>query len=501
MKIETQTREDHQVRLVVEIEPESMEKFKRQAARKIAHEAKIPGFRPGKAPYDVVRRMYGDQTITNQAIDLMVDEIYPEVITQSGIKPGGPGSLDQIVNLNPPTFAFLVPLAPKVEIGDFHSIRQEFTPPEITDSEVEDYIQRLRTNYATVEPAERPAGEKDLVYLTVTQTITNPSEGQNPEISKDSPMQFIIPTEEEEKDEKYPFPGFGRQLIGLSANDEKTLQYTHPDDDSEEALRGKTIDFQVKIQSVKAMKLPDLTDEFAQMLGEYQSVEALRTSLKERMQHNASDEYEQNYFTQLIDKVRVMSTVAYPPQSLNDEISEVTKLLERDLARQNMEMDTYLKMRSLDKDALVEQEIKPAAIRRLERSLVMDEIGRAEKIQLDPQALQGMVTQTLSEMQSSGELKKMQKNATAEQLVDVVTYDAASRMMNRKVLERLKAIATGQAEELPAPEVEAEVSEAVPTELVAPEPATEAGESSATSDPTVESEESTPSSSSSESES
>ena len=213
------------------------------------------------------------------------------------------------------------------------------------------------------------------------------------------------------------------------------------------------------------------------------------------------DEYEQNYFTQLIDKVRVMSTVAYPPQSLNDEISEVTKLLERDLARQNMEMDTYLKMRSLDKDALVEQEIKPAAIRRLERSLVMDEIGRAEKIQLDPQALQGMVTQTLSEMQSSGELKKMQKNATPEQLVDVVTYDAASRMMNRKVLERLKAIATGQAEELPVPEVEAEASEAVPTEPVTPEPATEAGESSATSDPTVESEESTPSSSSSESES
>ena len=160
MKIETQTRDDHQVRLVVEVEPESMEKFKHQAARKISREAKIPGFRPGKAPYDVIRRIYGDQTITNQAVELMVDEIYPEVIEQSGIKPGGPGSLEEIISMAPPTVAFLIPLEASVELGDFHSIRQEYTPPVVTDEEVEKSIQRLRTNYATVEPADRPARGK-----------------------------------------------------------------------------------------------------------------------------------------------------------------------------------------------------------------------------------------------------------------------------------------------------------------------------------------------------
>jgi trigger factor len=448
LKIETQPREDHQVRLVVEIEQEAMEKFKRQAARKIAHDAKIPGFRPGKAPYDVVRRLYSDQTITNQAIDLLVDEIYPEILEKAEIKPGGPGSLDEIVSLAPPTFAFLVPLAPDVELGDFHGITQEFSMPVVTDVEVEENVQRMRTNYATVEPVERPAEEKDLVYLSSSQTILNPSEGQPTELQKETPMQYIIPTENEEKDEKHPFPGFARQLIGLSANEEKTITYTYPEDASDENLRGKTVEYHVKVDSIKTVRLPDLTDEFAQTLGDIENVDALYKSIKERLETNSSEEYEQNYFTQLIDKVRVISTIKYAPQTLSEEIDEVLRLLERDLARQNIDMATYLKMRQLEKDALIEQEIKPAAIRRLERSLIIDAVGRAEKIQLDPVQLQGIVSQTLSEMQSSGDLKKVQKNLSPERLVESITYDAAARLMNRQVLERLKVIATGQQEEI-----------------------------------------------------
>ena len=472
MKIETQPREDHQVKLIVEIEQEAMEKFKRQAARKIAHEAKIPGFRPGKAPYDVVRRLYSDQTITNQAVDLMVDEIYPEILEKADIKPGGPGSLDEIVSLAPPTFAFIVPLAPVVDLGDFHAIKQEFAVPTITDADVEENIQRLRTNYATVEPVERPAQEKDLVYLTSSQTITNPSEGQSAELQKEAPMQYIIPDENDEKNEKYPFPGFGRNLVGLSANDEKTISYTYPDDAEDEKLRGKTVDVHVKVESVKEMKLPELTDEFAQTLGDIETVDALYKSIRERFEKNSSEEYEQNYYTQLIDKVRVISQIKYAPQTLNDEIAEVTRLLERDLARQNIDFNTYLKMRQLDKEALIEQEIKPAAVRRLERSLIVDAVGRAEKIQLDSAQLQGLVSQTLSEMQSSGDLKKVQKNLSPDRLVESITYDAAARLMNRQVLARLKEIAT---EEEAIPFVSGEPSESE-EEMVETEAEVEASE-------------------------
>ena len=117
MKIETTTRDDHQVRIVAEFDPEFMEKFKHQAARKISQNAHIPGFRPGKAPYDVVRRTYGEDAIEKEAIEIMLDEVYPQVLKEAAIEPAGVGNLEEIISQNPPKFAFVVPLMPKVDPG------------------------------------------------------------------------------------------------------------------------------------------------------------------------------------------------------------------------------------------------------------------------------------------------------------------------------------------------------------------------------------------------
>ena len=261
----------------------------------------------------------------------------------------------------------------------------------------------------------------------------------------------------------------------------------YPEDAEDEKLRGKTVEYHVKIQSVKSMKLPELTDEFAQTLGEYTTVEALRQSIKERMQTNDSEEYDQNYATQLVDKVRVMSTIKYSPHDLQDEIEEITRQLERDLTRQSMDMETYLKYRKMEKDQLVEDELKPAAIRRLERSLVINEVGKAEKIQLDQQSLQGIVTQTLSQMESSGELKKLRRNLSNERLVDAVMFDTASRMMNNQVLARLKAIATGQAEELPSPPAVGEAAETALATVESEAPEASTNEATETASTVVES--------------
>jgi trigger factor len=92
-----------------------LEKYKRQAARKISQEKKFPGFRPGKAPYDIVRRMVGDEEIQQEAVDLMLNVIYPEALKEANLNPSGPGQLEEIVSLDPPTFAFIVPLQPEVD--------------------------------------------------------------------------------------------------------------------------------------------------------------------------------------------------------------------------------------------------------------------------------------------------------------------------------------------------------------------------------------------------
>lgn len=456
MKIETQPRDDHQIKLIAELEPEIMERFKRQAARKIAQEVKIPGFRPGKAPYDVIKRSVGEESIDRQAVELMIDEVYPEVLKEAGINPGGPGSLDEVISINPPKFAFIVPLAPEVVLGDYRAVRKEYAPAPISDEEVDRVIRNLQTSYATAEPVEHPAESGDLVYVKMSSTLLEPEEGQSADIIREAPYQFIIGEDED----NWPFKGFSQQLIGLSANEEKTFTHTYPEDSEFERLRGKQAEFKVSVQSVKTLHLPELTDEFAQSLGEFENIAALRASVTKQIEDSHNREYDSDYLTGVVDEIVATSTVKFSPQMLDEEIEHVQHSLEDDLARQRLDLETYLKTRNLDHATFVETELKPVAAKRLTRSLILDEIARAEKIELDQTELESEVTNTIEELQNSIDFKKLRKGTRMQDLANAVTLETANRLLNRQIMDRLKVIASGKAEAAPeTPAEEAPASE------------------------------------------
>lgn len=462
MKLEIQSREDHQVRLITELEADQLERFKHQAARKISQEAKVPGFRPGKAPYDVVRRLYGDKALTDQAVELLIDDIYPKILKEAAINPSGPGNLDEIINLDPPTFAFIVPLMPTIKLGDYKSIRKEYQPLVVDDKKVDEYIERVRSSYATVEPVERPAKEGDLVYLILNGTIANPSEGQVPQINKDTTYQQIIDKEGDFK-EKYPYPGFSLEMAGLSAGDEKDVAHDYGEDDSiSEPLRGKHVDYHLKVETVKVVKLPDMNDEFVKGLGEFESVDKFKEVVHSNLEQEGLKEYDQDYFTQLVDTLREQSAIKYPPQMIEKEVEDLLENFTQDLSHQNMDLEAYLKLTKTDKDSFMEKTIRPTAIRQLERSLVISEVGQAEQIKLNPKEIEAVVAQTLSNMQQSGQLKN--KKQVSSDLANAITYDTANRIMNRTVLNLLKSYATGALEnQVPSVEsVEKKETESLP---------------------------------------
>ena len=160
MKFEIEPKDDHQVEIITEIEAEKYSQFKTAAARKISAESKIPGFRPGKAPYDIVKSIYGDETIEERAIELLINNIYPQILKDADIKPYGPGKLDEIISKDPLKLKFLVPLEPNIEIGYYKSIRHKYKKPSVKKEEIESVLQKLQLNYATAEEVERPS-EKD----------------------------------------------------------------------------------------------------------------------------------------------------------------------------------------------------------------------------------------------------------------------------------------------------------------------------------------------------
>jgi trigger factor len=457
LKIDIQPQEDHQSKVTAEFPAGELERYKHQAARKIATKGKIPGFRPGKAPYDVIVRLYSDETITEEAIELMVEDQYPKILDEAKIEPAAPGTLENIDKGDPIKFTFVIPLEPTVELGDYKSLRKKYTVKATTEKEIDQFIERLKKSYATAEPVERAAKEGDLVYVKLDAILTNPTADDKPELLKDSPLQVVVGENDPEVVD-FPYAGFGDNLKGLKANDEKSVKYTYPETSNYEKLRGKEVEFKVKVENVKSMTLPEVNDAFAQTVGEFDTVEKLRDSIKEQLQNRAKAEYEQGYFDELIDMLIKKATIKYPPQVLEHEMEHVQEHFQEDLSRQHMELETYLKTIKKEKVAWLEDEIKPTARKRLERSLVLDKLAKEEKVEIKNEALQNEYTQIINELQGTTDLKKLQKQLKNERVANSLAMEAASRVLNREVLNRLKDIATGKAEEKPA-EVKEEKAE------------------------------------------
>jgi trigger factor len=479
LKIETQPIDGHQVKIIAEFEPEVLDKYKQKAARRISETAKIPGFRPGKAPFAVIRRLYGDETIEHEAIDLLLDDEYQNVIKESGVNPAAPGNLEEIISNNPPKFSFTVALQPEIILGDFHSIRKPYELPLVTEDRVDAVIKNMRASYSTAEPVDRPVQEGDLVTVKLKGEFTHPAEGEDPVAIAETTPQMIVGENDFEVDD-YPFVGFTRELVGMNAGDTKEIVHTITAEDPPENFRGKEIKFTVTIESVKKLTLPEINDEFAQSMGEYENLDALRKSIRQTLEENERRDYDNKYLTDLIDQIRGLSTIHYPDVVLQEEIDRVLKSLEDDLAQRKMDLPTYLKTLNQEKDAFIDAEVKPVARQRLERSLILDEIAHAEKIQLDMDALQKETEATMSALSNDPEFRKMSRGRKGQELARGVTLESANRVLNRQVLDRLKAIAKGEFETQPA-EAQAEVkseaqsgmpaTESAPVENPSTEPA------------------------------
>ncbi len=441
LKIAQKPHEDHQVEVVVECNNEELDVFISKASQKISREAKIPGFRPGKAPASVIKRMYGEEYIQNRAIEMMVDDVYPKALDEAKIKPSGPGSLEKIISTDPPSFSFLIPLEPEVDLKDYHAIRKPYSPPKLDEAEVQKTLTEFQRMLATAEPVERPAANGDMVYLKLSGTTQNPAEGEDPAIFKESDTQVWIG--DTSMDDPFPYKGFDQNLIGLSADDANSITFTYPDAYIYAELSGKTVRFDFKILSVKFMKLPELNDDFAKSLGDFANFQALEDSVRARIDDRNRDQYDQKYFDELLGMITEQAEIKYPPHLLDDEVHHLQEHFEEDLAAQKMDLDTYLKLNNKTRDTFVEEELKPAGKKRLERSLVLEQVAKDEKIQLSQDEITQELNATLSNLQGSKDFEKLSRKTNSQQLVNALAVQAASRVMNRRVLTVLKSIATG----------------------------------------------------------
>lgn len=446
MKIETQPRDDHQMTLVVNMEPAQLESAKRRAARRLSERRAVPGFRPGKAPYEMVLRTFGEGVVLEEAVDLLLDEIYPKALEEAKLEPAAPGRLEKVEGLEQgePVFTFAVPLAPKVELGDYRSVRVPYEWKEPTEEEVEKAIQDMRMMSARTETVTRPVEKGDFVLIDLKGVKAKAAEGEAPLIERANMPVFVRP---EPKEDEWPYSGFAHELIGAAPGETKTFTHKFPKDHPDETLKGQTVKFEATVRMVRGTILPELNDEFARQIGPFESLQGLRETLKADLAARSKAEYDDEFFEKVLEAMKAGAVIKYAPQTLEEEVEQVVKDFKSRLAAQNMDLETYLKIQQVDQEKFMQEVVRPIAIKRLERSLLLDEISRAEKIEIGEEELKSSLNDLLYEMSGDEEMQKYLtgKAKMPKRLSEALILESASRAYVRQTLKRLKLIATGNA--------------------------------------------------------
>ena len=441
MKIEKEFTEDHQVKLTVNVDPDKLESSKKRAARNIARRMKIPGFRPGKAPYHVIMRYAGEATIVEEGIDILVQDIYPDLIQDAQIEPYGPGILENIPSLDPPILEFLIPLEAEVELGDYRSIRKDFSPTVVTDDDVEEILKNLQEQRAVVEPVERPAGVGDLVTVRISAREDNNSEQDLvDDLYPERSIPFQVRSDDDSTDDEWPFPGFSSHLVGLAAGEHGQVSNIYPDDGGDSIFSGKDVIFLFNVEDVKERTLPELTDEFASTIGEFKDIGVLREEIRDSLEKQAEHTYQEEYDQAILEQLVASSTIKFPPQMLDKQIENFIENLSSNLEQQNLDLDLYLKTRDMTFEELRE-DTTPVAQERLQRTLALIELAKSEEIEIDPEELQKETINAINAIYYSNDDGTDAK--PTERDLAVITNNVLTAMLANQALERFRNIASG----------------------------------------------------------
>ena len=446
MKIEKQNLENHEVQLDVTIEKEEFAPYMTKAAKKIAGSQRIPGFRPGKAPANVIRNMFGEMAIAQEAFDMFLEDKYGSILEEADVEPGAMGSLKSIDDILPePKFTLTVPLKATVDLGNYREIREDYAEEPVTEEETEQALKELKQPYASQEPYDGEIEDDALVFVMIKGELDEPmEEGGTTELVKEMPYQFIVGSDNDEGT-AWPYPQYTQCLKGHKEGDVVTSEYTYPENSPIESLKGHKATYTTTIQSVKKMMLPENDDEFAQNFGK-NTFDELMEEIKKSLSESKKRAEENKYIEAVVKKMTEGASVEYSASALKNEIDERLAELKHNLQDRGIGFDAWLKMKKTEEDKFIEDEIKPVAEEQLKRKLVLSEFAKNEKIDLNFEEFQKKYNELVGYMQ--GQLDKAKNKHEREHMLSHIREDALNETYMGAVFGRLMAIAKGENPEI-----------------------------------------------------
>jgi trigger factor len=412
--------------LTIEVDEERFQKAMRRAAKQISQQVSIPGFRKGKAPYDVIVERYGEEVIRQEAVDVLADDVYREALEEADLEPYGPGTLEELT-FDPLTFELTVPLKPAVDLGAYEAYRLKHPEVRVYKKEIQEALENIQEQNAFLELVERAAALGDMVTMNLKV------QADETELFNRQDIQVLLDPESDD-----PAPGFGKEIAGLEAGEEKTFTLTLPEDFPVESLQGQDAEFEVEVLEVHDRILPDLDDDLARTVGKYDSLDELREYVEEQLRQSAQAEADREYTNQVIDDLVEQAEIDYPPVMLEEELDNVVEEVAQTIESQaKLPLEDYLRFQNRTLDDLRE-ELKPQAETRLRRALVLGEVVQREDLEIEEDEFEAQVEASgLQFGARADEVQAYFRSAEGRRQLE-------SRMLANKAVERLVAIAKGE---------------------------------------------------------
>jgi trigger factor len=362
---------DSRVRISVEVAATELENRLKRTAIDLAREMKMPGFRKGKVPAEMVIQRVGREAVLEEMLRGALPEWYERALLDAGVNPVGDPKLDvpaMPAEGEPLRFSVEVAVRPPAQLGDYRGLEVGRAEPEAPPEAVEAELERLQEGFASLKPVEREAREGDFLLVD----YRGRSDGEPIEGAEARDFLLELGTEG-------LIEGFDEALAGAKAADERTAQVRFPDDYQPERLAGKDASFEISVKEVREKELPDLDDEFASSASEFETLDELRDDIADKIRAALARQAEQQFREAAVDAAVAEAKVDVPDDVVTARATEMWERVERSLQARGITPESYLQMQNRTRDDLI-AEARDDAEQQLKREAVLAAVADAEEV-------------------------------------------------------------------------------------------------------------------------
>jgi trigger factor len=424
VKVTLERLPESRVQLDIEVEPERVARSLDAAYRRLAPKAKVPGFRPGKAPRAMTERYIGEQRLMNEAIDKLIPDVYNEAIETESVDAIAQPELDKL-ELDPMRFKFIVAVRPSVELGAYQAIRVEPEKTEVTGEMLDEQITLIRRRYAIQAPVDRPVQWEDILIADVAGRV------DDDEFVQDEDAEFPL-----REGQVLFLPQLAEAFIGMKKGEQKSVEIPIPEDFRVERLAGKTSTFSINLKEVKEEQLPAADDDFANQVNadEFPTFDALKERIRTDLARALQEQSDAKLRQDAVEKLVECATLEYPRVVVDREIDH---LVRESVGNDQAQYASYLQRVGRSEEEYRET-LREAAEMRVRRSLVLSKLAEAEALTVTAEEI-GEELDKLVEPMGDDAQRFRDMFATPEGVTSI-----SRNLISKKTLDRLAAIASGE---------------------------------------------------------